>query len=393
MKVIFDGTSKIVVSVADNNSPAQSLQTLTNNVWWTNAINGWFFCPNEAAYSRCTPNTTDLVRKSNGVLYSKRKEDVWSNKSVFGFDTLWVPLFVTDDGSYKQETDVENIFNGIWMPTLVKNWVNVAIYNDAMNNDPKQWKSGNKSFICSTKDKSTIYMWYVDWVTFSSVADYLIQTFSCDNAIELDNWWSKAMIKDNSYIVWPGRNIMDAFVVIEGDNIWPVIIPGSQSYTTKELQDAITRMKDSWLTKYSTISSFMPFNTMKREEAAKFFSVFATTAFAKEENPDTSCVFTDIGTADYTLKTNIISSCKLGLFKWSKWQFIPKDNLTNAQAVAVLIRIMVWMMDESTTDRYKQYIAKAKEFGLIWNILPNNNITRWEAAVLLYKAHLYKEKN
>ena len=72
MKVTFDGNSKIVVAAIESGSPAQSLETLTNSVGGTHAINGGFFCPNEAAYAWCVGNTTDLVRKTNGVLVSKR---------------------------------------------------------------------------------------------------------------------------------------------------------------------------------------------------------------------------------------------------------------------------------------------------------------------------------
>jgi|GEM_PF-1825189 len=65
---------------------------------------------------------------------------------------------VANKGSYKQDPDVDKIFNGLMMPTLVKEGTNVAVLNTEMNNDPKQGKAGNKTFICSTQDNSTIYM-------------------------------------------------------------------------------------------------------------------------------------------------------------------------------------------------------------------------------------------
>lgn len=392
MKVVFDGNSKIVVSAVESWQPAQSLQTLMYNVWWTHAINGWFFCPNESAYSRCVGNTTDLVRKQNGVLYSKRSTDIGSNKSVFGFDENSFPLFVSDNGWYALDTGVDKIFNGIWMPTFVKDWVNVAVLNDAMNNDPKQSSIWNKWFICSTKDKSTVYMWYVDGVTFSTVADYLIQTFACDNAIQLDNGWSKAMIFDGAYSVWPGRDIMDAFVIIDGNNIGPVIMTWSQPYTSEQLQDAIDRMYKQWLTKYDTIDGYMPEKNMTREEAAKFFGVFAVEQFSKTEYSTNECDFYDINKADRSLIDNITQACRLWIFKWSRWNYMPKANLTNAEAITVLIRIMVWMQDESTQPWYTNYMTMALERELIGNINPMRYITRWEAAVLLYKGYLYGNK-
>lgn len=385
MKVVLDGNSKVVVSVVDSGSPAQSLRTLMNNVGGSYAINGGFFCPNEAAYSRCTGNTTDLVRKSDGVLYSKRKKDIGTHKSVFGFEANGMPEFVSDNGSYAEDTGIDNIFNGIGMPTLVKDGVNVAVLNDAMNNDPKQGKAGNKTFIWSTSDDTTIYMGYVDGVTFSSLADYIIATFKCDNAIQLDNGWSKAMIADDAYVVGPGRNIMDAFVIIEGEGVGPV--------ATQELQNAITRMYSEWLTKYSTIQKFLPYNTMTREEAAKFFSVFAQTQFDKQEDAMAACQFADIATADLTLKNNITLACKLGIFKWYNGNFLPKDTLNNWQAITVLMRIMVGMMTEPASAFYANYLAKAQQMWLVDSMNTEAFITRWEAALLLYKAHLYNDQN
>ncbi len=386
--MVFDGNSKIVTSVIDSWQPTQSLKTLVDNVWGTHGINGWFFCPNEAAYSRCAGNTTDLLRKSNGILYSKWQKDIWIYKSVFWFDINDIAWFVNDDGTYKQDLWVDAIYNGLAMPTLLKDWVNVAKANSEMNSDPKQGAAWNKTFICSIQDKSTIYMWYVDGVTFSSLADYIIQTFGCYNAILLDNGWSKAMMYDRTYVAGPWRNIMDAFVIVDGDNIWPFIVPADQWYTADELKTAITRMYSAWLTKYNTSASFHPFSTMTRQQAAKFFGVFATNEFHKTETIET-CSFHDLNTADPTLGVDIIHACKLGIFRWSNWNFLPNDTLTNAQAITVLMRVLVGMLPEPDSAFYINYLTKAKEMGLVKDIKINENISRWQAAMLLYKAHIY----
>jgi hypothetical protein len=59
----------------------------------------------------------------------------------------------------------------------------------------------------------------------------------------------------------------------------------------------------------------MPGKEITREEAAKFFSVFATEILGK--TPDTSlpCTFSDLGGATPDLVDDIILSCQLGLFK------------------------------------------------------------------------------
>jgi hypothetical protein len=95
------------------------------------------------------------------------------------------------------------------------------------------------------------------------------------------------------------------------------------------------------LTSKATITDFLPNNTMTREEASKFFSVFAQKEFNKVESSNLSCDFNDIKNADPTLRKSITSSCKLGIFQGYKNNFTPHDKLTNAQAVTVLMRIMV----------------------------------------------------
>lgn len=99
-----------------------------------------------------------MLRKSDGVLYSMRKKDIGMYKSLFGFNQNGEVTIVANNGSYQEDPDVDKVYNGIAMPTLVQDGINVAVLNDEMNNDPKQGRAGNKTFICSTEDNSTIYM-------------------------------------------------------------------------------------------------------------------------------------------------------------------------------------------------------------------------------------------
>lgn len=64
---------------------------------------------------------------------------------------------------------------------------------------------------------------------------------------------------------------------------------------TKDIQDAISYMYDEKLTKYSTAESFNTEATLRRDEAAKFFSVFARTTMHKTEDATKTCSFQDIG--------------------------------------------------------------------------------------------------
>lgn len=192
----------------------------------TYAINGAFFCP--AGYKRCEANTTDQLRISNGVLLSKWKTDVAKGQSVFGFDKDGKPSMVSgrpSEGRFwdqninqRNHAGLAQIYNGIMMYTLLEKGVNVAIHNEKMNADPKQKKAGSKSFLCTNQDHSFVYMGFVDKQTFSSLPDYLTKYFACYDAIMLDNGGTKAMIFDKKYVAGPGRNMMDAVIIVEQNN-------------------------------------------------------------------------------------------------------------------------------------------------------------------------------
>ena len=225
LKVPMDGTNKIVVPAVEARwwTP-RSLEDLMKSVWGIHAINGAFFCPK--TYNWCKwelADSTDKVRKSNGVLMSKWGVDVGQYDALFWFDKNGqvAPLATQKRGEdYRKNgwwvnPEVDTIHNGISNPVLVKDGVNLARENVELNNDAKQKKAWNKSFICSNLDNSLVTMGFVNGQTFSSMADYIISHFQCHNAILLDNWGTKAMIYDTRYVAGPGRNMMDAFVVID----------------------------------------------------------------------------------------------------------------------------------------------------------------------------------
>lgn len=400
LKIQLDWKSKIVVPTIDNWQDPQSLKTLTNRVWWTHAINWWFFQP--ASYTTNNIPYTDGLRIFEWKFYSKRGKDIASNRTVFWFDWDWKPMpLVERDWRYRENWWRENKWfigmkNWMMMPTLVKNWINVAVLNSEMNNDPKQWKAWEKTFICSTRDNSIVYMWYVSNVTFSSIANYIIDTFACYNAILLDGGWTRSMMYKSQYVVWPWRDMMDAFVVIEWDNIWADIKETKNNYIVntdnEKLENAIMWMYNAGLTMYNDVEHFLPDNNMTREEASKFFSVFAKKEFGLREKSNNTCNFTDTKWADQTLVSSITSSCRLWIFKWYNNKFMFKDKLTNAQAVTVLMRIMFGTMQEPTSSYYTNYLLKAKEIWLVWNINVKSNITRWEAAIMLYDSSIYREE-
>jgi exopolysaccharide biosynthesis protein len=72
---------------------------------------------------------------------------------------------------------------------------------------------GTKSFICRT-NLNDIKMGTLGSISMMDVPD-LIKKFGCIDAINLDNGGSLALYDKEKYIVGPGRNIMDAFVILK----------------------------------------------------------------------------------------------------------------------------------------------------------------------------------
>ncbi len=155
------------------------------------------------------------------------------------------------------------------------------------------------------------------------------------------------------------------------------------------MSDVIVWMYNMWLTSKSTLSDFLPNDYLTREQASKFFVEFAKRVKWTQNNDTSKKVsFTDIGNADKTLKSYIIEANQMWIINWYKGIFLPFNKLTKAQALAMLIRITDWKMDETYNPRYNQYYLKAKNYWIItdsfWTNLDNENIMRWDIALLFY---------
>jgi hypothetical protein len=61
------------------------------------------------------------------------------------------------------------------------------------------------------------------------------------------------------------------------------------------------------------------------------------TSYIKTES---DCSFSDLDQAWPDLQETIKKACMLGLFQGSQGRFLPQEPLTNAQAVAVLMRLL-----------------------------------------------------
>lgn len=221
-----------IVAAVTPTGTATNLRDLIDQRGGVAGMNGAYFCPDESAYSRCGDgNTTTSLRVVDGVLHSKYGKDT-GTQGVMWFSSDNDVVFVQNNfgyvGNYENNTNkdrYDEIYNGIGnFPILLDQWVDpLAYYDDVI--DSKMKAKATKWFICHTQDGRYVYLWFVRNKSIYDMPGYLKDRYDCYNAINLDAGWSSALYADQTYIVWPGRNIVDAFVIC-GKQTWtaPMVV-------------------------------------------------------------------------------------------------------------------------------------------------------------------------
>lgn len=155
-----------------------------------------------------------------------------------------------------------------------------------------------------------------------------------------------------------------------------------------DIDSVVDWLYENGLTVFSTSATFHPERSIRRDEAAKFMVIFAENILDEQSEEDPACdTFTDIAQTN-SLKEYIIQACDLGYLKWSNHKATPSNNLSNQQALAIIMRMYEWQLDEPKSDRSKNYYARAKELGISDGLNltdKKQNITRWKFATLLYR--------
>jgi hypothetical protein len=136
------------------------------------------------------------------------------------------------------------------------------------------------------------------------------------------------------------------------------------------LDDAVTWMYYNQLTIFNNKTDFNAERWLRRDEAAKFYvklsKLLLTTDYVKTAN---ECSFSDINESWVDLKEIVVESCRLWLFKGYNGKFNPKSQLTNAQAIAVLVRLLAGAQSEEWVGhRANNYYTKANELGILENV-------------------------
>jgi len=212
---------KVITSVS---TKWENLESLVKNVWWVAWINWAYFCPKD--YSVCNgENFSDFDRISNGEIYSKWK-NTWV-RYIFGFDKSNNPLIYQT--AHTKPDSFNWIHNGLSnFPLILKDWKSFLDYYKSII-DNKMKTRGPKNFICSTKNWD-IFMWYISNQTIYTMVD-LLKWLGCYNALNLDSGWSLSTYDNWKYLIWPWRDIMDAFVIVKNES------------KTKALDDKIKLIK------------------------------------------------------------------------------------------------------------------------------------------------------
>lgn len=145
------------------------------------------------------------------------------------------------------------------------------------------------------------------------------------------------------------------------------------SMITNNTQVAIDYLYTNGLTMFGTEATFMGSSSLRRDEAAAFFARFAKDILGYTENTQTQgCNFSDLANAHLDLVEEIQAACQLWLFFWSEWKFNPTATLTNAQALAVLIRLIDGVKEEPAGNWSANYYSWAQSWRLTQGIAANN---------------------
>lgn len=149
-------------------------------------------------------------------------------------------------------------------------------------------------------------------------------------------------------------------------------------------------MIDNGLTQFSRKSDFRPNDSITRGEASKFIVSYGD--LIELENQSSACDFRDIIGYDDSLVPFIEQACAYGLFRGSNGNFLPRNTITEAEALAVVIRSLEGFLDEGGDLWYEEYFLRASDLGIIdssesLSAMGNKKITREKLGTWLYRAY------
>lgn len=334
--------SKWTSSIEDWNLQCQNNCQYLQDSLWSKWINQWVI---GNAIASCVQDCINNYSNLNQI----NADTNTSTNYTYDYDYS-SPVKKTSCSKYGQNS----IATGNWMCTCIEGYTMWDVYGESfcipfkdwVKNECKNQLWNNSSWEIQIKDNNQLYRCLCEeWYILSNV-----------------NWKKSCTLEE--------KNI-DTF--------------------SNELKDSVTRMYAIWLTSKFNIEDFKPNEYLTREQASKFFVEFAKKVKWKTNEKVKKVFFKDTKMADPTLKSYIIESNQMWIINWSKWNFMPFDNLKKSQALAMLIRIIYWSVNENRNPWYIWYQELAKDTYWIidnywvWLDLDIINITRWDMALLFYR--------
>lgn len=204
----LNSTRVIVDTASDgdcsNNCPVLPLGTYVARSGAYAGINGTFFCPPE--YPQCAgkTNSFDTLLMNKNKHYFNSANNIYSTVPLvyFAGNTMGVRGRSSDWG---RDTGVDSV---IAMQPLLVAGGNI-VYGDS--SDTKFTNKGTRTFIAHKG--STVYIGVMYNANMTDSA-HVMKTMGMDDALNLDEGGSTALMLNGSYIAGPGRNIPNAVLFV-----------------------------------------------------------------------------------------------------------------------------------------------------------------------------------
>ncbi|USN57178.1 MAG: S-layer homology domain-containing protein [Candidatus Peribacteria bacterium] len=220
-------------------------------------------------------------------------------------------------------------------------------------------------------------------------------------------WFVGLVSAEPTIVVDP---ITKTITVIDDEGTTTVTESTDETTTEEEITDsgddaltefdrALSWMYANGLTKYNTSDAYMPFNSLTREQFAKMVRQFYVTMGYDTSTKNTACDFTDIDNADPTLVPHILETCRLGIFRGYNGLFMPFNQITRAEVLAVLLRIYNQAkLDETKNPWWLDYYTQAQGLGITDETIQANmdqSANRYTIAMYIWRLRnvILEEKN
>lgn len=203
------GSTRIVVDTASdgdcgNNCPALPLSTYVARSGAYAGINGNFFCPTEYPSCAGKTNSFDLLVMNKNKVYFNSSNNVYSTNPVVVFGSGFI-RFIGAASGWGRDTGVDGVISNF--PLLVSG--GNIVYGSS--DDTKFTNKGTRNFIANKGNTAYIGVMYNANMTDSA---HVLKALGMDNAMNLDEGGSTALMLNGSYIAGPGRNIPDAVLFL-----------------------------------------------------------------------------------------------------------------------------------------------------------------------------------